>query len=255
MKPPFSLPALCISVAVASFQPAVANANALDKSRKIISNTNTTLAKSQRQINVLHDKTQTLLEQYKTSLSEADTYKTYNQQLGDIVQSQQTELSGLEQQIATIDVTSRQIMPLMARMIDTLSEFIAQDLPFLTQEREDRITQLRDNMKRADLSVAEKYRKILESYQIEIDYGKTLETYQGTLQDKQVHFLKIGRTAYTYQSFDGQQYGIWNKHNKQWQSVTDSHMKHAIQTAIRIAKKQQAPELLLLKASTVEAES
>lgn len=235
------------------YLPAVGYAaDSIDQSRKIVNQTNQQLKGSQKKINTLHDATTSMEDQYKTVMRESETYTTYNRQLGEIVQSQTEELASLNAQIEEIEVTSKQIMPLMGRMIDTLKQFITQDLPFLPEERASRITKLQDNMERADLSVAEKYRKILEAYQIEIEYGKTLEAYEGNLKEKKVNFLKIGRTAFFYQTLDTNQCGVWNKHKGDWQEVEDSEVKNSVSTAMKVARKQQSPELLTILASKVE---
>ena len=36
-------------------------------------------------------------------------------------------------------------------------------------------------MARADVTISEKYRRILEAYQIELEYGRTFDSYQGKL--------------------------------------------------------------------------
>ena len=36
-------------------------------------------------------------------------------------------------------------------------------------------------MGRADVTISEKYRRILEAYQVEMDYGRTIEAYEGEL--------------------------------------------------------------------------
>lgn len=228
-------------------------ADPIAESRKLINSTNKKLARSQQQVNSLHSKTTRMYDAYKTAINESETYETYNQQLREIVKSQTEELNSLDQQIGDIEVTSKKIMPLMARMIDTLEAFVKQDLPFLPNERNKRVAELKDLMSRADLSIAEKYRKILEAYQIEIEYGKTLETYQAKLGDKTVNFLKIGRVALLYQTLDKKQTHVWNKHASNWQPVEDQEVKHSFELGMKMARKQQSPELLVILASKVES--
>ena len=227
-------------------------ADSLGQSRKVVSTTNAQLKKSQQKIDKLHDDTVSMLDQYKTAMQESESYTTYNRQLSEVVKSQMDELDSLNSQIDEIEITSRRIMPLMERMIDALEAFVDQDLPFLPYERSERLSGLRDNMVRADLSVAEKYRKILEAYQIEIEYGKTLEAYEGKIDDKHVNFLKLGRAAFFYQSLDGSSAAVWNKHKQAWQPVDDNDVRQSIALGMKIARKQHSPELLTILASKVE---
>lgn len=241
-------------VLVASFAIGASHAaGAIDQSRQLITKTNQQLKNTQEKINTLHDTTASMLDQYRAELKESETYETYNGQLGGIVESQAEELASLASQIDEIEVTSKEIMPLMGRMISTLQKFISQDLPFLPEERSGRIAKLQNNMIRADLSVAEKYRKILEAYQVEIEYGTTLEAYEGEFDDKKVNFLKVGRTAFFYQTLDRKSIGVWNKHQNDWQEVMDSDVKHSVDLAMKMARKQRSPELLTILASKVEA--
>ena len=52
-------------------------------------------------------------------------------------------------------------------------------------------------MDRANVSVAEKYRRLLEAYQIELEYGRTIEAYEGSFAsdngERSVTFLRVGR--------------------------------------------------------------
>jgi hypothetical protein len=245
-------PILLMSFIIYGFNGLVM-AGPLEESRNMVTTTNAKLKKSQKKINALHDDSMSMLDQYKSAIQEGDNYETYNGQLTEVVKSQLAELKSLDRQIDEIEVTSRSIMPLMAKMIDALKDFIAQDLPFLPQERAERIAKLKDNMVRADISVAQKYRKILEAYQVEIEYGKTLEAYEGMIGEKRVNFLKLGRVAFFYQSLDNATAGIWNKHKRAWQPVEDLDVKQSIDLGMKIARKQHAPELLTVLASKVEA--
>ena len=69
-------------------------------------------------------------------------------------------------------------------------------------------------MSRADVTISEKYRRILEAYQVELDYGRTLEAYEGKLGSgddaRTVQFLRVGRVALLYQTLDGKETGYWD---------------------------------------------
>ena len=240
------------ALVLALVSPTVMSADALDKSRAVVSKTNTQLKQAQNKIDKLHTQTAKLEDKYRSALREIETYEVYNKQLQDIVDSQNTELESLQEQIIDIEVTAQQIMPMMQRMIEALEQFVAQDIPFLPVERSERIAGLYDTMKRADVTVAEKYRKILESYQIEIEYGKTLEAYAGNIRDRKVNFLKVGRTAFFYQTLDKQQYAVWDKHDQAWKQVKDHEVQQSIDLGMKIARKQHSPELLTIMASQVE---
>jgi hypothetical protein len=97
--------------------------------------------------------------------------------------------------------------PLVIRMIDGLEQFVEMDVPFNLDERRDRVEFLRTNVDRSDLTVAEKFRQVLEAYNIELQYGRGFETYSDTIElaggPREVDFLRIGRIALVYQTTDG----------------------------------------------------
>ena len=105
----------------------------------------------------------------------------YNKQLASQVEDQEKEMASIEKQLVEIETTNREVQPLMQQMVDTLQRFVALDVPFLIQERTNRVQSLQDLMPRADVAISEKYRRIIEAYQIELEYGRTLETYAGVL--------------------------------------------------------------------------
>ena len=94
-----------------------------------------------------------------------------------------------------------------------------------------------------------------EAYQIENDYGRTIEAYKDTIeidgQERQVEFLRIGRVAYMYQTEDGKISGVWDQQARRWENADD--YKTEIRAGLKIAKKQVAPDLLILPVSAPEA--
>lgn len=205
--------------------------------------------RSQQQIDELSDESRRLLEEFRDINRRADTLEAYNEQLARLVDSQEREKQALTSQIEQIDVTRREIVPLMLRMVDTLERFVELDLPFLPGERRERIADLRTLMDRADVTLAEKYRRLMQAYQTEVEYGRTIEAYRGELGrddgGRTVQFLRLGRVALYYQSLDGSQTGYYDADADRWRELPDDY-RLPVQRGLRIARKQAAPELLRL---------
>jgi len=205
--------------------------------------------KSQKKIDNLHDKTQDLLTKYREVLRETESLRLHNEQLTTVVASQAQEKLSLQAELKSIEETQREIVPLMNRMVDSLAEFIELDVPFLSHERSERVSKLRETLTRSDVSTAEKFRRLLEAYQIENDYGRTIEAYRAELEQtdgaKTVDFLRIGRLALYYRSLDGNTTGRFDKQKKHWTSLS-SEFDSTLRKGLRIANKQAAPDLLTL---------
>jgi chromosome segregation ATPase len=203
-------------------------------------------ARSQERVSELDDETQKLLAQYRTALGEKDSIEAYSAQLAIQVQSQVDDIESIERQLSEVETTAREVLPLTQKMLDTLSEFVELDVPFLIDERRKRIKNLQNVMTRADVSLSEKYRRVLEAYQIEMEYGRTLEAYEGHLGDavdaRTVNFLRVGRVSLMYQTLDGNETGYWDADAKNW--VVDDDYRRAFEHGIGIAKKLTAPDLI-----------
>jgi hypothetical protein len=221
----------------------------LDRMVGVRSGGNDESAEVQKRVDAISDATDDLLAQYRTVLKQIDSIRIYNQQMRELVASQESELASLEDQLARVQGVGRSVTPLMLRMIDAIERFVALDVPFLIEERTERMAELRKLMRRADVTNAEKYRQIMEAYQIENEYGRTIESYRGTVKlggrETTVDFLRFGRIALVYQSLDQADAGVWNRETRSWDSL-DSSYRSAIRQGLRIARKQAAPDLIRL---------
>lgn len=205
--------------------------------------------RSQDTIDTLADETQRMLSTYRNAIRQTESLRVYGEQLDRLLDSQQKEAASLETQLQEIEITQRDIVPLLVRMLDHLVQFVALDIPFLPQERQERLNRLRNTFDQSDLTITEKYRSIMEAYQIETDYGRTIEGYRGAVnidgQERTVDFLRVGRLALLYQSLDGQEVGHWNRSTQEWEPLPSSYQR-AINRGLQIAAKQSVPNLLLL---------
>jgi hypothetical protein len=217
---------------------------------------NKSAANSQLKVNGFTEQVQSKLQQFNTATKELDGLNVYNQQMQSQLDNQVAELVQLANSMEEVSIIERQVSPLMARMISTLENFVQLDVPFLPAERSKRILDLNDMMTRADISVSEKFRRVLEAYQVEVDYGRTIEAYSGLLivegKEMDVDFLRVGRVSFIYQTRDGSQLGQWDQKNGQWKSLSQDY-RLGINKALRIARKQLAPDLIMVPLTNIQA--
>jgi hypothetical protein len=245
MKKPF-ITLLLIGLTLPSFAQSGA------KAKKVVAEDKKSLGMaqaSQKKIDKLSDETQTLLMKYRQTLKQIENAKVYNDQLRKIINTQNEEKVSIATQIEELKETNQGIVPLMVSMVENMDKFVALDVPFLPEERSKRIGDLNGLLSRADISTSEKFRQILEAYQIENEYGRTIEAYRGIKEkdgkEMTVDYLRIGRVALMYQSLDGKESAVWNSQSKAWEEL-GSEYKKSIQSGLKMARKQTAPQLVKL---------
>ena len=204
---------------------------------------------AQKTIDALSDRTDEHYARYTAALSQLASLRSYNERMRELVASQESELASLNTQLDQVDAVGRSVTPLMLRMIESLEDFVALDAPFLLDERRERIAQLRELVLRADVSGSEKYRRIMEAYQIESEYGRTIEAYRGALEPggdgPNVDFLRFGRIALMYLTLDESEAGVWDVESGSWQPLDRSYVDD-VRQGLRIARKQIPPDLINL---------
>ncbi|RCU49406.1 DUF3450 domain-containing protein [Corallincola holothuriorum] len=213
-------------------------------------------AKSQDKIDSLYEQSQDLLVEYREVVDQTENLKVYNDHLQRLVNDQNAVLSSLQTQIDGIEETRQGVVPLMYRMIDTLEQFIALDVPILLKDRTERVERLRELMGRSDVTTSEKYRQVLEAYQIENDYGNKIASYQGELELDgsvvTVDLFHLGRVVFVAQSLDQKNAWVWDNDARAWQVLGDEYL-NPITQAIRMARKQAAVDLIKLPVKAAES--
>ncbi len=221
----------------------------LDDSLFVQSSSDLNSKGSQAVVSDLSDETQDLLGQYRLVLQQIDRLIAYNDYVERLIVDQEAQIKDIREQLDQFALIERGIVPLMLDSIDTLDKFIDLDVPFLLEERKARVARLRTIMNLSDVTVSEKYRQIMDAYQIETTYGRDIEAYTGLLEiggvSRQVDFLRIGRTSLTYQTPDQEETGFWNKQDKQWEKLPNKYQNYVTQ-GLRVARKQVTPNLLEL---------
>ena len=206
---------------------------------------NKELQETQTEIDTLVDDTRDMFQEYRSTLQQTDSLKTYNEQLEKLIAAQKETLVSISKQLNGVDETQRNIVPLTLRMLTVLQEFVSLDLPFLQEERMARIDLLKKMMDRPDVTLPDKYRRIMEAYLIETTYGRTIQTENKSIvidgRNHTVKLLRIGRLALLFQTLNGETSGYWDKQLNKWVNLP-SEYNNSITKGILIAEKQSPPD-------------
>ena len=197
---------------------------------------------SQIKVDRIADQTDGLLQEFKQVNKQIESLRVYNSQLERQIESQKQMMVELEESIENATIIERGISPLMANMLNALEDFVELDMPFKLERRQQAVADLYVNLDSAKFSAAEKFRQILEVYDIESEYSLSMESYtdqidlEGNGSLVEVQMLRVGRVALVYQSKDKSKVGVWDKATKSWQPL-DSSYRRPVDQAIRIAVK------------------
>jgi hypothetical protein len=179
----------------------------------------------------------------------------------------QVELEAdLRRQVETLETLRQQLgrVPpdadldaFLQQLVEALDAFVRADLPFQRDARLQRITQLARLLEQPEARPAEQLRQILHAYQQELDYGRTIEAYEGQLIDQPdqpepsdagerpwVTYLRYGRVALVYQYLDGARGAWWDRAAGRWQPLAPAQNRE-VRRAIRIARQQLPPDWVL----------
>ena len=213
------------------------------------------LQKTQVKIDALDTESKKLTNEYKDTVVEYEILNKYDNQLERITNNQAEEIANITKQIEDLDETNKYVLPLLERMVITLRDLIEIDIPFLIDERIKRLEELEDILFKANFSTAEKFRKIYEAYQIENEYGRTIEAYSSSIDIDGVNlaaqFFRLGRLNLYYMTPDGDETGYWSKDDNNWIHLGGKYSDE-IDSALKIAYKQAPPDFINLPLQGVE---
>ncbi len=222
-------------------------AQGLSSTVQVETKINKDAASSQERVNTLAKQTQDLLAEYRSVVREVEGLKIYNENLAKVVGDQRTEVQSINNQLSGLEATNRGVVPLMLEMIETLGQIVEADVPFRIEERRARVERLAIMMDQAEVTASEKYRRVMEAYQGELEYGRTTESYSDTLPTtgQTVDFLRVGRALLIYQTSDQSSTGWFNPSSRAYEELPGKYTLE-VKNGIAIAKNEKAPDLVML---------
>jgi uncharacterized protein DUF3450 len=249
------LRSLAVGITCAFFSNAVLAAN-LEQVQAVGEKKIEASQKSQVKIDKIVAGAQERLIQYRSLLKQIEGLEAYNKQLSTQVESQENLIRRFDQSITQVALIERQMSPLVAKMVDSLEQFIELDLPFHVMERQERIAFIQESLVAADVDVAEKFRQVVEAYQIENEYGRKIDSYQDIVNlngtEQEVDVLRVGRIVMVSQTKDTKTSARWNNDTQTWEILDNTTYRNAIRNGIKMAKKQASIDILTLPIAAPE---
>jgi len=223
--------------AEAQFRPALQESDATAKET----------AASQKRIDQLDDQTASLLNDYRANLKQLEAARRYNASLNRNIEAQERQKTRLTEDIANVEGLQRAMQPLMEDMVETFGQLVSADLPFNEQERSERVARLSTVLDNPDMSAAQRYRLIIEAYQIELEAGRTIGVKDCTIGDGEAALvgecLQIGRIALIFKTPNDGTLKIWDTTQNDWVNLDRGKYLQDVKFAIRMAKEQTAPDI------------
>lgn len=232
--------AVVCAPAQAQFRPALDESSATAKET----------AASQQRIDQLDDQTASLLNEFRANQKQLDAARRYNESLNRNIEAQQRQLVRLKEDIDNVEGLQRAMQPLMEDMVERFGQLVDADTPFMIEERSARATRLQGVLDNPSMSAAQRYRLIVEAYQIENELGRTMGAYDGTVNfdgtELTGEYLRIGRIALIFKTPDDSKLLIWDKDKDGgagWVGLDRGKYLQDVKLALRMAKEQTAPDI------------
>lgn len=253
----FMAVALTTALSAGALYGSVATADTIDNVLAVGQQKTTAAQASQKRIDKIADETGSLLQDFKVVNKEIDGLRVYNKQLEKQLANQLAVIEDLDQSIENVTVIERQIQPLILEMLDGLEQFIKLDAPFKLDTRLANLEGVKSAMDRSDITVAEKFRQVLELYNFEAEYARKIDSYGDTLnvngQEREVNVLQIGRIALVAQTKDSEISLAYDKEQKAWVEIDDGDYRRAIMQGLKIAKQQATTDIMTMPIPAPEA--
>ena len=139
------------------------------------------------------------------------------------------------------------MLPFLRAVQARLEILVKNDASFLEKERTTRLAKLSHVMDDIDVSIGEKFRKVMEALFIEAEYGNTVEVYQDKIRiganEVQGNIFRLGRISNFFLSLDNNFAAVFNVRQNRWETLDDEYIP-ALVGGVEMAAKRRPVELI-----------
>ncbi|MCG8549483.1 MAG: DUF3450 domain-containing protein [Desulfobacterales bacterium] len=150
-----------------------------------------------------------------------------------------------------------ELAPFLKEQLGRLKSLVAEDAPFLSRERKDRLARLAVILDDPEITIAEKYRKMTEALFVEAEYGNTVEVYREKIvvdeTQRLADIFRMGRVALFFLALDRESAGIFDVAKNQWHTLDKTRVP-AVKAVVEMAGKHRPMEVVTLPIGAIAPE-
>jgi uncharacterized coiled-coil protein SlyX len=196
-----------------------------------------------------------LLARYRTAKANVEYLEKRESFEESEVAALEASIHELERRLVESTRLNESLQDTLNAVVGRLESFVANDLPFLTEERNARVTAIKDEIARPDVTGAEKLRRVLEALQVEANYGNTVEVYQEQMKlGEELIFadmLRIGRVSVYWRTPDGKRVGEYDRATDMWVELDGKYVR-AINMTVEMATRIRPTDIVELPIGRIQ---
>lgn len=201
---------------------------------------------AQKKISAWQQEKHSVIAQINNKQVELDWLTHQKNKYSRYIKTLEGNIAEMKRQQQELEMIANAVNPLLENTVVRLESFINEDQPFLSQERQERMSNIKKALADPHLAQAEQLRRVLETLEVETGYGSGIEIDNEDVvlegQPLRAETVRAGRLGYYCVSPDKQQVGIWSPAKKEFVLVADSN-KQAVLSLRTIARRKQIVEV------------
>lgn len=196
-----------------------------------------------------------LLNRYRTAKANVEYLEKREAYEESEVSALEANIAELERRLVESKRLNESLQDTLNAVVGRLQTFVASDIPFLVEERSARVTSLKEEIAKPDVTGAEKLRRVLEALQVEANYGNTVEVYQEevTVGGETIFadMLRIGRVSVYWRTPDGKRVGEYDRATGTWVELDEKYAR-PINMTVDMATRIRPTEIVNLPIGRIQ---
>ncbi len=243
--------ATCLIMACTLLSPCVSLASST--AQAIVNKSIESEQKAQKKISSWQQAKPSIIAQIQNKKLELDWLTHQQNKYSKYIATIEANIAEMERQHKELDAIANAVDPLLQVTLERVTNFIENDTPFLSAERQERIEGIKKVLADPHTPQAEQLRRMLEILEVETGYGSDIEMAdeEVILNDQKLHAttLRAGRLAYYCISPDKKHVGVWSTKDQKFIQLEGSDVLAVLELQ-KIARRKQIVEVTSLPLTT-----